>query len=96
MANDKPDKLQRILVRLGENPKRSVRFFIAGALLFFLGLMIVYVGSAQWVWVQIPGVLLMVIGFVIAARGYVGIFANRVAFFRHQAKLNKEKYKHIK
>lgn len=96
MANDKPDKLQRILVRLGENPKRSVRFFIAGLVMFFMGLTVIYFGAATYVWLQIPGLIVLVIGLLLSLKGYIGIFCNRLAFFRHQSKLNREKYKHIK
>lgn len=100
---DQPDKLQRILVSWGDNPKRSVRFFVTGLFLFFLGLVIVYVGAAlsvsthytEWVWIQIPGIVVMVVGVAVALKGYVGIFCNRLAFFRHQSKVNREKYKHL-
>ena len=91
----KPDKLQRTLVRMGSDPKRSVRFFIAGVLTFFLGLVALYMGANVWIWWQIPGLLLLVIGVVTALKGYLGIVANRIAFFRHQAQLNREKYKHL-
>ncbi|GAB3000920.1 hypothetical protein [Psychrosphaera aestuarii] len=92
---NKPDKLQRILVRRGENPQRSVRFFLAGLFCFVLGIAGLYLGASAWIWWQIPGIALMIIGVLVTLYGYVGIVANRLAFFRHQAQLNKEKYKHL-
>lgn len=91
----KPDKLQRTLVRWGENPKRSVRFFIIGLCLFVLGVVGLYLGANVWIWWQIPAVAIMFAGVLITLKGYLGIVANRLAFFRHQAQLNKEKFKHL-
>ncbi len=92
---NKPDKLQRTLVRLGQDPSQSVRFFIIGLVTFVIGVAGLYLGASTWMWWQIPAIIIMIIGTGFALKGYIGIVANRLAFFRHQAKLNKEKYKHL-
>lgn len=95
MTSVKPDKLQRILVKLGSNPKRSVRFFVAGLVIFFAGILIIYVGAIKFHWLQLLGSGLLVVGIFTALKGYLGILANRLAFFRHQSQINRQKYKHL-
>lgn len=90
------DKLQNFLVKRGSNPKLSVQQFLIGFVLFLIGVGLVYLGINLPAFVQILGISIICIAFVFAVRGYIGIVSNRIAFFRHQAKLNKEKYKHIK
>ena len=91
-----PDKLQRTLVRLGDDPQRSVRLFLIGLGLFIVSVAGLYFGAATWMWIQIPAALVMLTGIGFALKGYVGILANRLAFFRHQANENKKKFKNIK
>jgi len=90
------DKLQQFLVKKGSNPQLSVQQFLIGLVLFLIGVGLVYLGINLPAFVQILGISIICIAFVFAVRGYIGIVSNRIAFFRHQAKLNKEKYKHIK
>ena len=90
------DKLQNFLVKQGSNPQKSVKQFIIGLVLFLIGVGLVYIGISLPSLVQILGLTIICIAFIFAIKGYIGIVSNRIAFFRHQAKLNKEKYKHIK
>ncbi|MBU2919645.1 MAG: hypothetical protein ACJAZB_001936 [Psychrosphaera sp.] len=90
------DKLQKFLVKQGSNPQQSVQHFLIGLVLFLIGVGLIYLGIDQPTFVQILGLTVICISFVFAVRGYIGIVANRIAFFRHQAKLNRDKYKNIK
>lgn len=90
------DRLQKFLVKQGSNPQLSVQHFLIGLVLFLMGVGLIYIGIDLPPFVQILGLSVICISFVFAVRGYIGIISNRIAFFRHQAKLNKDKYKHIK
>ncbi len=90
-----PDKLQRTLVRLGSDPQRSVRLFLIGLGFFIVSVAGFYLGAATIMRIQIPAALLMLVGIGFAIKGYIGIFANRIAFFRNQSHENKQKYKHL-
>ncbi len=90
------DKLQKFLVKKGSNPQLSVQQFLIGLVLFIIGVGLVYLGINLPAFVQILGICMICIAFVFAIKGYIGIVSNRIAFFRHQAQFNKEKYKHIK
>ena len=90
------DKLQTFLLKLGSTPQLSLRYFIAGLLLFLLGLTCIYLGPGLHIWFQLLGLVLLALALTLAARGYIGILANRLAFFRHNAAKTKQKYRHIK
>ena len=92
----KDDPIQAILLKFGSTPKQSLRHFISGLVLFVLGAICIYLGPILHIWLQVLGLALLVIATAFAARGYLGILANRLAFFRHQAAKNRQKYKHIK
>lgn len=90
------DKLQQFLLRQGSDPKQSVKTFISGLVLFIVALGLLYAGVDLHHSVQIIGLVLMAFALAIAAKGYLGIVSNRIAFFRHQAHKNRNKYKHLK
>jgi len=90
------DKLQTLLLKFGSSPKQSVRWFVAGLMCFLIGLIAIYLGPVIHIWLQLAGLIFMAVALLLAARGYIGILANRLAFFRHNAAKNKAKYKHIK
>ena len=90
------DKLQSLLLRFGSTPKQSVRWFVSGLFCFVLGVVLIYLGPALHIWLQLLGLILVALALLLAGRGYIGILANRLAFFRHNAAKNREKYKHIK
>lgn len=94
--NQTEDKLQRILLKLGSDPKRSSKWFFLGLLLFLAALILIYLGAATYPLLQLVGLLLMVLACASALRGYIGILANRLAYFRHNAAKNRQKYKHLK
>lgn len=89
------DKLQNWLLKYGSTPQRSVKLFIAGLLQFFAGLILIYLALSTVIWLQVLGILILVSGVAFALRGYLGILANRLAFFRHQSYQNRQKYKHL-
>lgn len=94
--NMENDKLQNFLVKQGSNPQKSVKQFIIGLVLFLVGVALVYIGIGLPSFVQILGLTIICIAFIFAIRGYIGIVSNRIAFYRHQAKVNKERFKNIK
>jgi hypothetical protein len=89
------NKLQDILLKFGGDPKRSVKHFIIGLLLFFAGMTLIYIALVSFIWLQIVGIAVMLVGLSFAGKGYLGIIANRLAMFRHTAYLNRQKYKDI-
>lgn len=68
---------KNLLYKLGSDPVKSWADFKIGFVVFVLGVALVYAGAAFWVWLQIPGIICLVIGGLFALKGYVGIFANR-------------------
>ena len=97
MENDgNHDRIQNWLLKLGSSPQQSVKTFVFGLTIFASGMAIIYLALVTVLWLQIIGIVCIIIGLVVSARGYVGILANRIAYFRHQSFKNREKYKHIK
>jgi len=90
------DKLQKILLKLGSTPQQSLRYFLSGLALFVVGVACIYIGPSLHIWLQVIGLFLLACALILAARGYLGILANRLAFFRHNAAKNRQKYRHIK
>ena len=90
------DKLQDFLLKQGSNPQKSVRTFSIGLLAFLLSIGLLYLGIDTHHWVQIVALVIMVIAIALAVKGYIGIVSNRIAFFRHQAYKNREKFRNIK
>lgn len=69
--------LKNLLFRLGSDPQLSWARFKKGLAFFVLGVVLLYAGALYWIWLQIPAVVLLSFGFITAAYGYLGIFANR-------------------
>lgn len=90
------DKLQDFLLKQGSNPQKSVRTFVTGLVLFLISIGLLYLGISTHHYVQIVALTILVIALALSVKGYVGIISNRIAFFRHQAHKNKQKYKNIK
>ena len=90
------DKLQQFLLKKGGQPQRSVRQFIIGLVLFVLGISLLYLGIDLHYMVQVVGLTLITIALFISANGYIGIVANRLAYFRHQAYKNRQRFKNLK
>lgn len=90
------DKLQTFLNKHGDNPKQSVKFFVIGLCLFMLAVALIYLGVIWHYSIQVIGLVVLAIALFYAAKGYLGIITNRIAFFRHQAHKNKQRFKNIK
>lgn len=69
--------LASLLTRLGNDPHKSWADFKIGLGVFILGVVLILAGAQYWVWLQLPGLLALVIGFGYAAKGYIGIFSHR-------------------
>ena len=93
--NPQGDRIQALLLKFGSTPKQSIRWFITGLFCFLLGVICIYLGPVVHIWLQVIGLGLIAIAILFAARGYVGILANRLAFFRHNAAKNRQRYKHL-
>ena len=62
---------------MGNNPQKSWTDFKLGLAFFISGVVGIFAGLQLWIWLQIPGVFLLAVGIFFAAKGYLGIFANR-------------------
>ena len=71
--------LKNLLFKLGAEPQQSWARFKLGLLLFMVGAVGLVAGAHVWMWLQIPAIISLTIGFLIAGRGYIGLFANRFA-----------------
>ncbi len=71
--------IKKLVFQLGSTPHLSWARFKKGLGLFVAGVVLLYAGAAYWIWLQIPAIVVLTIGFGLAAYGYLGIFANRFA-----------------
>lgn len=69
--------MKNLLAKLGQNPKHSLTIFLRGFGLFVLGLIFIYIGYHHHHLWQVVGLFLVALSCLIAAWGYLGIFANR-------------------
>jgi len=69
--------MNNVLAKLGQNPKRSLSLFLRGFGLFFFGLIFVALGYFYHHLWQVLGIIILTIACLMAAWGYLGIFANR-------------------
>ncbi|MDO6719014.1 hypothetical protein Q4575_06345 [Psychrosphaera sp. 1_MG-2023] len=90
------DKLQDFLLKYGSTPQASAKWFGIGIFLFFTGMIGIYLSVNAPTWISVVSFATLVVGVLIALKGYIGILFNRLAYFRHNAAKNKAKYKHIK
>ena len=64
--------------KFGADPQRNWRRFIIGLLIFISGLSGLLLHTlSQSTWLDILCIIIMLIGFVYAMYGYLGIFASR-------------------
>jgi NhaP-type Na+/H+ or K+/H+ antiporter len=66
------------LQKLANQPDKRWAEFKLGLGIFVLGVILVLAGARWWIWLQIPGVLCLLVGSVIAAKGYLGILFYRL------------------
>ena len=69
--------MNNILAKLGQDPKRSLSIFLTGLGLFVLGLLFIAIGYYNHYLWQTFGLIIITLACLIAAWGYLGIFANR-------------------
>jgi hypothetical protein len=69
--------MNNLLAKLGQDPKRSLSIFLRGLGLFILGAAFIVLGYFYHHFWQIIGLIILIFACVIAAWGYLGIFANR-------------------
>ncbi len=69
--------MNKLLAKLGQDPQRSLSIFLRGLGLFALGLVFIGLGYFYHHLWQVFGLVLLTVACVIAAWGYIGIFANR-------------------
>ena len=83
--------MNSLLAKLGQDPKRSLSIFLFGLGLFALGLLCIAIGYFNHhVW-QIIGLIILTLACLIAAWGYLGIFANRWFHILNRRKPNNKK-----
>ncbi|MCI2282687.1 hypothetical protein L3081_03780 [Colwellia sp. MSW7] len=80
-----------LLAKLGQNPKRSLSIFLRGFGLFIIGLFFIGIGYFNHHLWQIFGIIIIFFACIIAAWGYLGIFANRWFTILNKRNLNKHK-----
>ncbi|WP_339772195.1 hypothetical protein [uncultured Paraglaciecola sp.] len=81
------------LSKLAADPHKSWGRFKYGLGFFCIGVALVLLGANSWIWLQIPGLLALIIGCIYALYGYVGILAYRMqsAFSLTNAEHDKDK-----
>lgn len=70
--------MKRILEKLGQDPQRSLQFFMRGLGLFAIGVLLIYTGYYFHHYWQILGLCVLIPAILLAAYGYIGIFSNRL------------------
>lgn len=69
---------KRFVIKFGADPHGSWRRFIIGLLIFISGLSGLLLHTlSQSAWLDILCIIIMLVGFVYAMYGYLGIFASR-------------------
>jgi len=82
-----------LLEKIGQNPQKSLTLFLRGLGLFVVGLIFVALGYFYHHLWQIIGIVILIFACLLAAWGYLGIFANRWLNILYRTKtLNKRKY----
>jgi len=69
--------MNNLLAKLGQDPKRSLSIFLRGLGLFILGLLFITLGYYHHHLWQVVGLIVIAFSCIVAAWGYLGIFANR-------------------
>ena len=85
--------MKRIIEKLGHNPEKSLQLFLRGFGLFIIGALLIILGYFNHPMWQIPGLLFLVPGAVIAAYGYLGIFSSRLLKIFNRTKVREDLFK---
>jgi len=83
--------MNNLLAKLGQDPKRSLSIFLRGLGLFALGLICIAIGYFNHHLWQIVGLIILAFACLIAAWGYLGMFANRWFNILNRHKSNHKK-----
>jgi uncharacterized membrane protein YidH (DUF202 family) len=83
--------MNNLLAKLGQDPKRSLSIFLTGFGLFILGLFFIAIGYFNHHLWQVVGLIIIAFSCLIAAWGYLGIFANRWFNILNKRKPNNKK-----
>ena len=68
--------------KLSNNPKQKFKWLIGGSLIFFVGVVLLYWAAAEESQnIFYCAILVMVLGFLWALPGYLGILAWRIGIF---------------
>lgn len=71
--------IKSFIYRFGSNDKRSLRWFLAGLLLFVIAGAFIALGYYDQYWWQMVGLVIAVPAVLVTLYGYLGILANRFA-----------------
>lgn len=85
--------MNNLLEKLGQNPQRSLTLFLRGLGLFVIGLFFVGLGYFYHHSWQVIGIITLGIACLLAAWGYLGIFANRWLNILYRTKPSAKTYK---
>ncbi|WP_340677203.1 hypothetical protein [Paraglaciecola sp.] len=66
------------LQKLANQPDKRWAEFKLGLGIFVVGVMLILAGARWWIWLQIPALLFLLVGSLIAAKGYLGILVYRL------------------
>jgi predicted MFS family arabinose efflux permease len=69
--------MMNFLAKLGQDPQRSLSIFLRGLGFFVVGLLFIAFGYFNHHLWQVFGIIIIAVSCLIAAWGYLGIFANR-------------------
>ncbi len=88
--------IRQFIYRVGKDDKRSLRWFLAGLLLFAVAGGFIALGYHFEYWLQIIGLVIAIPALICTLYGYLGILANRLAQiikrFEDQAKKNRTRH----
>lgn len=80
--------LKTLLEKLGGDPKKSIFIFIKGVAIFAVGALLITLGYYHHHYWQMAGLVFIALGVVIAAYGYIGLFASRLLKVSRNTKSN--------
>lgn len=67
-----------LLYKLGQTPTKSFSYFLAGLILFAIGLGLIYFITEPEQYLQLFALALVGLGCLLAIWGYIGIFSSRM------------------
>lgn len=61
------------------DPKKRWNEFKFGLTLFIAGAIFILAGNKYWIWLQVIGLIILAVGLLLAAKGYLGILGFRLS-----------------